>query len=112
VNAKRRNSTENGVNVQRVLCHAGTRKRAVLLADCRGAGATHRATASLLILAGKDSLHDEGAQFAKNLTAAGVDIELHDFENSAHGFTYKRSIETNRACALMAKFINQNKKGE
>jgi acetyl esterase len=61
---------------------------------------------TLLILAGQDSLHDEGAAFADNLKAAGVDVTLHDFATSAHGFTYQRSSETDRACAISAAFVN------
>jgi acetyl esterase len=60
---------------------------------------------TLLILAGQDSLHDEGAAFANNLKEAGVDITLYDFATSAHGFTYKRSSETDRACAISAEFV-------
>jgi acetyl esterase len=60
---------------------------------------------TLLILAGQDSLHDEGTAFADSLKAAGVDVTLHDFATSAHGFTYQPSGETDRACAISAEFV-------
>jgi acetyl esterase len=62
----------------------------------------------LIILAGGDSLHDEGAQYAQMLKEAGVSTDLHEFPNSAHGFTYKRSSDTDNALALIVDFINKN----
>jgi acetyl esterase len=62
---------------------------------------------ALIILAGGDSLHDEGAQYAEMLKKADVLTALHDFPNSAHGFTYWRSTDTDNALALMADFIHK-----
>jgi len=64
---------------------------------------------TLLILAGKDSLHDEGAAFAEKLAAAGVPLALHEFEESAHGFTYKHADDTSRALSLMAGFMTSER---
>jgi acetyl esterase len=63
---------------------------------------------ALIILAGGDSLHDEGAQYAEMLKKAGVLTELREFPNSAHGFTYQRSTDTDNALALIVNFINKN----
>ena len=63
----------------------------------------------LLILAGGDSLHDEGLVYAKLLREAGVSVELHDFPDSAHGFTYKKNPEAQKAQKLMTDFINRHK---
>ena len=64
---------------------------------------------ALLILAGKDSLHDEGARYYKALTAANVPVEFHEFENSVHGFTYNRTPDAKKGWDVMADFIRRNK---
>jgi acetyl esterase len=63
---------------------------------------------ALVITAGLDSLHDEGALYARLLGEAGVAVETHDFENAPHGFTYEQSADADRACALMADFIRRH----
>jgi acetyl esterase len=60
---------------------------------------------ALLILAGRDSLHDEGVRYAAMLKQAGVSVVLHDFPNAAHGFTYYPSEDTDKAMNLMVEFI-------
>jgi acetyl esterase len=62
---------------------------------------------ALLIVAGCDSLHDEGIQYAQMLQAAGVAVELHDFAQAAHGFTYNKTPDAQKAQALMADFIHR-----
>lgn len=46
---------------------------------------------AFIILAGFDSLHDEGAKLAKFMEEAGVAVEKHEFPEEKHGFTYYRS---------------------
>jgi acetyl esterase len=60
---------------------------------------------ALIIVAGQDSLHDEGVLYANMLTDAGVDVELHDFPDAAHGFTLSAGKDSDEALALMAEFI-------
>jgi acetyl esterase len=60
---------------------------------------------ALLILAGCDSLHDEGIRYAAMLKQAGVSVILHDFPNAVHGFTYYSSPNTDKAMNFMAEFI-------
>jgi acetyl esterase len=67
---------------------------------------------ALIILAGGDSLHDEGAQYAEMLKKAGVPAELHEFPNAAHGFTYAHSTDADSALALMVNFIHKNINGD
>lgn len=63
---------------------------------------------ALIIVAGLDSLHDEGVRYANMLKSAGVDVELHDFPDSGHGFTLNNSPESKRAHKMMADFISRN----
>ncbi len=63
---------------------------------------------ALLIVAGFDSLHDEGVKYATLLEQAGVSVEKVEFENMAHGFTYNKGEDTVRALAIIADFINRH----
>jgi acetyl esterase len=63
---------------------------------------------ALVILAGMDSLHDEGLKYSNMLKDAGVQTEVHEFPNATHGFTLKPSVDTTKAMQLMAYFINKN----
>lgn len=63
---------------------------------------------TLLIVAGFDSLHDEGVKYAELLQQAGVSVEKHEFKNVAHGFTYKKGKDTDKALAIIADFINRH----
>ena len=62
---------------------------------------------ALFILAGGDSLHDEGVKYCNMLKSAGVLAECHEYPNSPHGFTYQRSAETTDAVSKMAAFLTK-----
>lgn len=65
---------------------------------------------TLLIVAGYDSLHDEGVKYHKMLKQSGVVVEFHDFQKSAHGFTYKhKKQDAKEALAIIADFIQRMK---
>ena len=61
----------------------------------------------LLIVAGYDSLHDEGVKYCQMLKDAGVSVEFHDFPKSVHGFTYNKKDDAKKAYAIMADFIKR-----
>jgi len=63
---------------------------------------------TLLLLAGRDSLYEEGAEFAQMLQEAGVAVSRYDFMEAAHGFTYKHSADTDKAIQLISDFIKIN----
>jgi len=63
---------------------------------------------ALLIVAGRDSLHDEGVLYGKLLKEAGVSLEFHDFVDSIHGFTYYKKPDAKKGWAIMADFIKRN----
>jgi acetyl esterase len=63
---------------------------------------------ALLILAGKDSLHDEGLRYCELLKAAGVPTECHQYPNAAHGFTLNRSDDTTDAILRMVSFLQRH----
>jgi acetyl esterase len=63
---------------------------------------------AIIILAGGDSLHDEGAKYAELLREAGVPVELHDYPVVPHGFTLKPGKESEEAIGYMAAFIKKH----
>jgi acetyl esterase len=63
---------------------------------------------ALLILAGHDSLYDEGAKYGRLLAEAGVTVETHVFPEEKHGFTYFRSKGAPQALDLMSVFLKKN----
>ncbi|TGE34959.1 alpha/beta hydrolase [Desulfosporosinus fructosivorans] len=63
---------------------------------------------ALMILAGRDSLHDEGVRYAHLLEQAGVSVELHDYDNERHGFHFYRSKKIDKACNRMADFLKKH----
>ncbi|MDR2749490.1 MAG: alpha/beta hydrolase, partial [Clostridiales bacterium] len=63
---------------------------------------------ALIILAGGDSLHDEGAAYVKMLKDANVEVQSKDYPNVPHGFTHREGPETSDACALMTAFIKRH----
>ena len=60
---------------------------------------------ALFILAGRDSLHDEGLKYCGMLKTCGVVTECHEYPNARHGFTYKPSIDAINAWSKMAAFL-------
>lgn len=62
---------------------------------------------ALFILAGRDSLHDEGLKYCEMLNTAGVVTECHDYPDAVHGFTLKPSTDSNDARAKMAAFLER-----
>lgn len=62
---------------------------------------------ALFILAGMDSLHDEGLRYYEMLQAAGVSVEKFEYPHAAHGFTYKPSPDTTDAVNKMAAFLKK-----
>jgi acetyl esterase len=63
---------------------------------------------ALLILAGRDSLHDEGLQYGEMLKTAGVPTECHDYPNARHGFTLRSSADTTDAMGKMVSFLKRH----
>lgn len=63
---------------------------------------------ALLIIAGRDSLYDEGIVYREMLTQAGVPVEFHEFKDSIHGFTYLNKPDAKKAHAIMADYIKKN----
>lgn len=63
---------------------------------------------ALFILAGRDSLHDEGVKYRDMLKAAGVVTECFDYPDAAHGFTYKPSDDTDDALEKMVAFLRKH----
>ncbi len=62
---------------------------------------------ALFILAGRDSLHDEGLRYLKMLQAAGVTTECYEYPNAPHGFTYQPSADAIEARTKMAAFLKK-----
>ena len=62
---------------------------------------------ALFILAGRDSLHDEGLQYLGMLKESGVVTECHEYPNAAHGFTYQPSADSSNAIENMAAFLGR-----
>ncbi|MBM7845738.1 alpha/beta hydrolase [Herpetosiphon giganteus] len=62
---------------------------------------------ALFILAGRDSLHDEGLRYEALLKQAGVATECYSYPEAPHGFTYKASADTSAALANMVAFLQK-----
>jgi acetyl esterase len=60
---------------------------------------------ALLSLAGKDSLFEEGRQYAKTLKLAGVDVTSIEYADALHGFTMGDSADAKDAIERMACFL-------
>jgi len=62
---------------------------------------------TLFILAGRDSLHDEGLKYSEMLKTAKVVTEVHEYPNAAHGFTYFSSADATDALEKMVAFLRK-----
>jgi acetyl esterase len=62
---------------------------------------------ALLILAGRDSLRDEGLQYGEMLKTAGVVTECYEYPNAVHGFTLRPSRDTTDAIGKMVSFLRR-----
>jgi acetyl esterase len=60
---------------------------------------------AMILLAGLDSLYNEGKQYAKKLKEANVVVDLLEYENEKHGFTYEKSQNRNDAVNKISKYI-------
>jgi len=65
---------------------------------------------ALVILAGAgDPLTPEGLVYAEKLRDAGVNVELHEFEGTLHGFVHKKTLDAEKAIDIIIDFIrNEN----
>ncbi|MCL2143120.1 MAG: alpha/beta hydrolase fold domain-containing protein [Methanomassiliicoccaceae archaeon] len=64
---------------------------------------------AFIILAGLDPLYAEGKDYGDKLKEAGVDVEMHNFEDADHGFTYMGNEDDKRkAYELMIDFIRRH----
>lgn len=68
---------------------------------------------ALIVLAGHDSLHDEGLRYAHLLEQAGVSVELRDLPGEKHGFVYFKSKATDPVVGTMVEFLARHfRKGD
>jgi acetyl esterase len=63
---------------------------------------------ALIILAGKDSLFNEGKQYAEKLKEAGVRVTIYEYKNAKHGFTYERSTDRDDAVKKIAEYLDNH----
>jgi len=62
---------------------------------------------AIFILAGKDSLHDEGLLYHNMLKDAGVETACHEYPDARHGFTYMKLKDAADAIEKMAEFLDK-----
>lgn len=62
---------------------------------------------ALVLLAGRDSLRDEGLRYGRMLESAGVAVELHEYPDAAHGFSLGRSADAVDALGKMTDFLRR-----
>ena len=63
---------------------------------------------ALIIVAGRDSLHDEGVRYYNRLTENGVDAQLLDYPFGRHCFMLKKSTLTTDAFEKVTRFLQQH----
>jgi acetyl esterase len=62
---------------------------------------------ALIILAGKDSLYNEGKEYSDKLKKAGVPVTCYEYQNEKHGFTYEKSEARDDAVKKMIEFLQK-----
>ncbi len=62
---------------------------------------------ALIIVAGRDSLRDEGLRYCELLKAAGVVTECYEYPDAPPGFTYNRSRDAKDAWDKMVAFLRK-----
>lgn len=62
---------------------------------------------ALILLAGRDTLHDEGMKYGQLLNSAGVAAECIEYPNALHGFTLQPSKDTTDAVGKMTLFLRK-----
>lgn len=62
---------------------------------------------ALLLLAGRDSLHDEGMKYCDMLKTAGVVVECYAYPDALHGFTLEPSNDGADAREKMVVFLER-----
>eukprot|EP00850_Spirogloea_muscicola_P002060 SM000008S22149 [mRNA] locus=s8:31301:38281:- [translate_table: standard] len=67
---------------------------------------------TLVVVAGKDLLHDRGVAYAEVLKIKGVDAEVLDFEGSVHTFMLLTFLKEHAVCHELLKQYLQRKRDE
>lgn len=91
------------------LCYVMPEQRSDPLVSpvCAGEGELRLQPPALVILAGHDSLHDEGLRYGKMLENAGIPVELHEFPEEKHGFTYYGTKGGEEAIGLIGAYLKR-----
>lgn len=91
------------------LCYVEAEQRSDPLVSpvCAGEEELRRQPQALVILAGHDSLHDEGLRYSELLKEAGIAVELHDYPDEKHGFTYYGTKGGSQAIGQMAGYLRR-----
>ena len=63
---------------------------------------------ALLIVCGFDPLCPEGLRYGKKLKDTGVQLELHEFNESVHGFTHFNKPDAKKAWDVIVHFIKNH----
>lgn len=66
---------------------------------------------ALIIVAGRDSLHNEGVSYYNRLSENGVDTQLLDYPTGLHCFMLKKSVITTDAFEKVTRFLQQHLQG-
>ncbi|HPJ82440.1 MAG: alpha/beta hydrolase [Bacteroidales bacterium] len=66
---------------------------------------------ALIIVAGRDSLHNEGVRYYTRLSENGVDTQLLDYPTGRHCFMLKKSVITTDAFEKVTRFLQQHLQG-
>ncbi len=63
---------------------------------------------AMIVVAGRDSLHDEGVLYYKKLIECGVDARLLDYPDGLHCFMLKRSVRAEDAFEKATGFLRKH----